>query len=87
MSREVTPTNGKETIAGLNDILKSLNHQIELLDRDLGGWNYLDVLCEYKVITSVEMYHDYAHVMTNKEKVLQGLVKDAKVVVARSGGR
>ena len=42
----------------------------------------MDVLCEYEVITSIEMYHDYAHVMTNKEKVLQGLVKDTKAVVA-----
>ena len=43
----------------------------------------LDVLCEYKVIMSIEMYHDYAHVMTNKEKVLKGLVKDAKAAIAR----
>ena len=29
MSREVTPEKGKETTAGLNDILKSLNHQLK----------------------------------------------------------
>ena len=39
--------------------------------------------CEHEVITSIEMYHDYTHMMTNKEKVLQGLVKDAKTTVAR----
>ncbi len=43
----------------------------------------LDVLCEYKVTTSVEMYYDYTYVMTNKEKDLQGLVKDVKAVVAK----
>ena len=39
MSREVTPAKGKETTIGLNDILKSLNHQLGLLDGDLGAWN------------------------------------------------
>lgn len=29
------------------------------------------------------MYHDYTHVITNKEQVLQGLVKDARAVVAK----
>ena len=88
MSREVTPAKGKEATVGLNDILKSLSHQLKLLDENLSAWNNmmeidLDVLCEYKVIMSLEMYHDYAHMMTNKELVLQGLVKDAKAALAR----
>ena len=67
-------------------MLKSLNHKFELIDNDFGAWNNmmevdLDFLCEYNVITSVEMYHDFMHVMENKKQVLQKLIEEVKAAV------
>ena len=41
----------------------------------------LDFLSEYDVITSIEMYHDFVHVMENKKQVLKKLIEEIKAVV------
>lgn len=67
-------------------MLKSLNHQFELIDGDFGAWNSvmevdLDFLSEYNDITSVEMYYDFMHVKKNKKQVLQKLIEEVKAKV------
>lgn len=41
----------------------------------------LDLLCEYDAITSVEMSHDFMHVMENKKQVLQKLIEEIKETI------
>jgi len=61
---------GKEVAAQLTNIQVSFKRQLELLDGGIGAWKSmmefdLDGLCDYEVISFVEMYHDNKQLMIN----------------------